>query len=178
MQKNLAKIQNEHQLEVTNTTVAVYNTQEEALETIKALEKSGIPVENISFISSAIIVADKLQSRSLENVKNAPVAIGAVLGPLLGVLAGVSIFAVPGLGFIYGAGAAVGAIAGFNLGLVGGGIGTLLMTLGIKKDKVIAYHKHLKEGKVLVILKGNEATATKAKNIAHKVGHYIELIIL
>lgn len=178
MQRNSIEKINKNELETIRTTVGVYQSHEEAINAIIALEKEGIPVENISFLSTAVVVADNLQTHSLDNVKNGPVAIGAVLGPLLGVLAGASIWAVPGLGFVYGAGAIVGAIAGFDIGLVSGGIATLLITLGIKKEKVVTYHKHLKEGKFLVILNANKAIAAKAKRIAYKVGNYIELVMM
>jgi hypothetical protein len=162
-------------MKTTNTTVGVYDTHHKAILAVKALEESGIPVDKISFISKAEIVEDHLQSHSTENIKNAPVTIGAVLGPILGILAGASIIAVPGLGFLYGAGAIVGALAGLDIGLIGGGAITLLMTLGISEEKVVTYHKHLKEGKYLVILQGDEEEAQKAKDILHKAGQYIEL---
>lgn len=178
MQKNIIKKNEKNELETIRTTVGVYQTHEEAINAILALEKAGIPVKNISFLSTAAVLADNIQTRSLNAVKNTPVAIGAILGPILGVLAGVSIWAVPGLGFIFGAGAVVGAIAGFDIGIVSGGIASLLMTIGIKKEKIVTYHKHLKEGKFLVILNADKAIAEKAKRIAHKVGNYIELVIM
>ncbi len=178
MQRDLINKIEKNELDMIRTTVGVYQSHDEAINAIVALEKAGIPVENISFLSTAVIVADDLHVHSTKNVKNAPVAIGAVLGPLLGVLAGASIWAVPGLGFVYGAGAIVGALAGFDIGLVSGGIATILLNIGIKKDKIVSYHKHLKEGKYLVILNSNKATAEKAKKIAHKVGNYIELVIM
>lgn len=178
MEKNLVKKPNKIELHQVRTTVGVYSTHEDAINAVIALEKAGIPVENISFLSTAVVIADNLQTHSMSNLKNSPVAIGAILGPLLGVLAGASIWAVPGLGFVYGAGAIVGAIAGFDIGLVSGGIASLLLTLGIKKEKIVTYHKHLKEGKYLVILNGDKVIAEKAKKIAHKAGNYIELVIM
>ena len=72
--------------------------------------------------------------KSFEPVKNAPVVIGSIIGPTLGVMTGLGIFTIPGFGLLYGAGAIIGAIAEFDLGLVSGGLITLPMTLGIKKD--------------------------------------------
>ena len=155
-----------------NTIVGIYDKHEKALDAVKALSNEGIPVKNISFVSKAEIVEDQLQAHSTENIKNAPVSIGVVLGPVLGILTGVSIISVPGLGFVYGAGAIIGALAGFDFGIIGGGLISLLMTLGISKDKVIHYHRHLKEGKYLVILHGNAEMAAKAKAILHKTGNY------
>lgn len=178
MQKGLIKKIKKNELDEIRTIVGVYQSHTDAINAIIALEKEGVPISNISFLSTAAILSDNLQTRTMDTIKNAPVTIGAILGPLLGVLSGASIWAVPGLGFVYGAGAIVGAIAGFDIGLVSGGIATLLMTLGIKKEKILTYHKHLKEGKFLVILNSNEAIAAKAKKIAHKVGNYIELVMM
>ena len=175
---NLLKKSNTNDITLPQTTVGVYNSHREALDAIVALQKAGLPLANISFMSTAVMVADNLQTYSTDNIKNTPVAIGAVLGPLLGILTGVSIIAFPGLGFLYGAGAIVGAVAGFDIGILGGGIGTLLMTLGISKENVLTYHKHLTEGKYLVVLQGNKETADKAKKIVHNIGNYIELVII
>ena len=174
----LVEKRNLNSVELSKTTVGVYNTYRDAVNAIVALEKGGMPLKNISFISTAAIVGDHLQTYSMDNIKNAPVAIGAVLGSVLGVLTGVSIVAFPGFGFLYGAGAVIGAVAGFDIGIVSGGIGTLLMTFGIGKDRIVTYKKHLKEGKYLVFLQGNTETVHKARKIAHKVGNYIELVII
>lgn len=178
MPRSLVKKFDNIDLQPIRTIVGVYHSHEDAINSIIALEKAGIPIEKISFLSTAAIVADNLQTYSTNAIKNAPVTIGAILGPLLGVLAGASIWAVPGLGFVYGAGAIVGAIAGFDIGLVSGGLATLLMTLGIKKEKIVTYQKHLKEGKFLVVLNADKEITARAKKIAHKVGNYIELVIM
>lgn len=157
-----------------NTIVGVYDTYQEALIALEALKKSGQPLKNISFIGRADVIEHKL-STSLTDTSNLPVEIGAVLGPLLGILAGTSIIAIPGLGFIYGAGAVVGALAGFDIGLVGGGFTTLLMTLGISKDKTEMHRDHLEKGKYIITISGDHEIAEKAKNILHTVGTHIDL---
>ena len=161
-------------METLNTIVGVYDTYDKALIALDALKTAGLPVKNMSFISKADIIESKLYTSSNDNIKNAPVEIGVVLGPILGTLAGLSIIAIPGLGFIYGAGAVVGAFAGFDIGLVSGGITSLLMTLGIK-DKSSSYHKHLEEGKYIVTIHGDEIIAEKAKVILETIGLHIDL---
>ena len=162
-------------MKTTNTTIGICDNHHKAILAAKALEKSGVPVEKISFISKAEIVEDHLQSHSAENIKNVPVAIGVILGPVLGILAGAGIIVVPGLGFLYGAGIVVGALAGLDIGLIGGGAVTLLMTIGISEEKVVTYHKHLKEEKYLVVLQGDKELIRKAKEILHKAGEYVGL---
>ena len=158
-----------------NTIVGVYDTHDTALTALKALITAGLPLKNISFISKADIIEGKLHTSSYENIVNAPVEIGVVLGPVLGLLAGLSIITIPGLGIIYGAGAIVGAFAGFDIGLVGGGITTILMSLGINKDKTPTYHEHLEKGKFIITIHGDKEIAEKAKIILHTVGLHIDL---
>lgn len=158
-----------------STIVGVYDTHHAAIEALKALKASGLPLENTSFISKADIVEGKICASSKEGNVNTPVEIGVVLGPLLGILVGTSIIAIPGLGFIYGAGAIVGAIAGFDIGLIGGGIPTLLMTLGINKDKTSSYQEFLENGKYIITIYGDQELVEKAKLILHTVGLHIDL---
>lgn len=162
-------------IKTLNTIVGVYETHDGAIAALEALKAAGLPVKNMSFISKADVIESKLYAVSSNSVVNAPLEIGAVIGPILGILAGVSIMAIPGLGFIYGAGAITGAVVGFDFGLVGGGITTLLLTLGIKKSKISAYHKHLESGKFIVTISGDRALANKAKNILHTVGLHADL---
>jgi hypothetical protein len=162
-------------METLNTIIGVYDTHDAAIVALETLKTSGMPVENISFISKADIIERKLHASSINKITNAPVEIGVVLGPVLGILSGLSIIAIPGLGFLYGAGAVVGAFAGFDFGLIGGGITTILMKLGINKDKTSIYHNHLENGKYIVTISGSEKIAEKAKKTLHTVGLHIDL---
>ncbi len=161
--------------EVMESTIGVFKSHKEALAAIELLQEKGFPIKQLSLIGKADLIDDHMHIRSNELLKEAPVSIGAVVGPVVGLLAGMGIFAVPGLGFIFGAGALVGAFAGFDLGLVGGGIITLLMTLGIKKDFAVRYHEHLKENRFLVIAQGNETEVGHAKNILDTYKDLIEV---
>ena len=140
-------------VKMLNTIVGVYDTHKSAVVALEALKAAGLPVKNMSFISKADIIERKLFSLSSDSIANAPLEIGA----------------------IFGAGAIVGALAGFDFGLVGGGITTLLLTLGIRKSKISAYHKHLESGKFIVTISGDKAMAIKAKNILHTVGLHADL---
>lgn len=158
-----------------STIVGVYDTHHAAIEALKALKTSGLPLGNTSFISKADIVEDKICASTKEGNVNTPVEIGVVLGPILGILAGTGIILIPGLGFVYGAGAIAGAIAGFDIGLIGGGIPSLLMTLGINKDKAATYQEFLEKGKYIITIVGDQELAEKAKLILHTVGLHIDL---
>ena len=90
--------------------------------------------------------------------------VGTTVGAALGVLTGAGVFLIPGLGFLYGAGALVGAIAGLDLGLIGGGLASVLTNLGVD-DEEEKYHKQLEEGKFLLIAEGEQEEINRAKRL-------------
>ena len=114
------------------STIGVYNTHEQAIEAITELKKAGFKESQLSIIGQADVVDNHLHVKSKEGEKVAGVA-GAVVGSVLGVLSGVGLVAIPGLGIIFGAGAIAGALAGLDIGLIGGGLVSVLTMLGIKK---------------------------------------------
>ena len=161
-------------METSNIIVGVYDTHDAAMVALEALKASGLPVKNMSFISKADVIENKLHASIGNDLSNLPIEIGVVLGPILGILAGLSIVAVPGFGIFYGAGAMVGAMAGFDFGLLGGGISTLFLKLGMK-DKALVYQEYLEKGKYIITISGDKELAKKAKVILHTVDLHIDL---
>ena len=51
-------------------------------------------------------------------------------------LTGLGLFAIPGFGVLFGAGAVIGAFAGFDAGIIAGGLSTILVELAIKEESV------------------------------------------
>lgn len=133
-----------------------------------------MPVQNLSFISKADVIENKLHASNGNSAAAIPLEIGVVMGPVLGILTGLSILTIPGFGIFYGAGAAVGALAGLDVGIIGGGIASLLVRLGIR-DKSEAYQEYLKNGKYIITISGDHKLAEQAKKILHTVGQHVEL---
>lgn len=148
-----------------NTTIGVYASHEKAIEAVEKLKNAGYPVQQISLIGKAVLIDDLMHIKHNRRIKNAPAIIGAVIGPILGILSGVKIFAIPGLGFLFGIGAGLGALAGFSLGIAGGGAISLIAILVIKSRAVLKYHEHLEEKGFQVIVHGNIEEINKAKEI-------------
>src|SRR4051812_48921534 len=111
-----------------NATIGVYDNHDLAVEAVEKLKNSGYPVSQLSIMGLMVteVVDDKMHVMPKSNVKTAGLGAGTILGTTLGILTGVGMFAIPGVGFLYGAGALVGAIAGFDFGLIGGGIASAL----------------------------------------------------
>ena len=157
------------------STVGVYENHEKALKAIKVLQGDGFPVKKLSLIGKAELIEDHMKIKSTDPAAIAGVSVGVVTGPILGILTGVGIISIPGFGFLFGAGALVGALAGFDFGLVGGGIVTLLTSLFTNKEKVVKYHEHLKEGKFLVVAQGTAKEVAQAKDILSRHGQQVDL---
>lgn len=156
--------------------IAIYDTHEKAVNAIKQLSHQDFPMENVSLLGKAEVVEDHIHVHSLDTIKKAPAVIGMGAGTVLGLLSGIGVFAIPGFGFLYGAGALVGIIAGLDLGLIAGGVISLLSFMGLKEEEVVKYEEHLKEGKFMVIVKGSKEEIEKAKNILHTQDN-IEFVI-
>ena len=148
-----------------DSKIAVYESHEKAFEAVNKLKNAGFPINQLSLIGEAQIINDHMYLKSLEPLKNLPIAVGAIAGAAVGLLSGIGIFAIPGFGFLYGAGVIVGTIGGLDLGIIGGGLTTILMHMGIKKEDVIKYEEHIKAGRFLLEVHGSNKEINTVKNI-------------
>jgi len=160
-----------------NATIGIYDNHDLAVEAVQKLKEAGFPVSELSIMGLAEteVIDNKMHILPKSPIKAASIGTGTALGATLGILTGVGVFAIPGLGFLYGAGALVGAIAGFDFGLIGGGIASALSTVGVKDDTAKKYHDALAAGKFLVVVHGKEADVNRAKDLLHEHGTHDEL---
>lgn len=156
--------------------IAVFESHEKAIEAITSLKDAGFPINQISLIGEAQIINDHMYLKSLEPLKNMPIAIGLVAGVVTGLLSGMGIFIIPGFGFLYGAGAIVGALGGLDLGLAFGGLTTILVQLGIKKEDVIKYEEHIKAGRFLLEVRGTKKDINRVECILHAKNKQTQLV--
>lgn len=155
--------------------VAVYDSHKKAVNAVKKLKEHGYPLKQVSLIAKAEMVEDNLHISDNDSASNAPAYIGAGAGLVAGLLTGLGVFAIPGFGFLYGAGAIIGTIGGLDLGIITGGAVTLLTTAGMKEDKVLKHEDHLKNGKYIVMVHGKIDEIKKAEEILHTEGTHLEL---
>lgn len=151
------------------TTIGIYDTHEDAVDAVKALQNAGFPKKLLTIIGKVKNpdpnAKEEASVDKLEKYAGTEVGVSVLAGTTLGVLTGIGVFAVPGLGFLFGAGALVGAIAGFDFGLVGGGIISALTLPNVHEKIAKKYDEEIKSGKFLVIAHGSEADMFKAKEI-------------
>ena len=160
-----------------NTAIGVYEDHDMALEAVLKLKEAGFAVKQLSImgLTEQEVVDDEMHVMAKNPLKPAGLGVGVALGTAVGLLTGIGIFAIPGLGLLYGAGAVVGAIAGFDFGLIGGGVATVLATLGVKDDIGKKYHNLLLAGKFLVVAHGSAEEVANAKDTLHHHGKHSEL---
>ena len=157
-------------MEKNQPVVAVYNTHQEAEETIKELQKSGFDMKHLS-----IVGRDYHTEEQVVGYYNAGDRmkywgkLGAFWGGFWGLLFGSAFFWVPGLGQILVAGPLVAAIVGAleEAAVVGGvsAVGAGLYSIGIPKDSVIKYETALKAKKFVVIAHGTAQEVKRANDI-------------
>jgi uncharacterized membrane protein len=157
-------------------TIGVYDTHQKALEAVKELQNAGYPAKQLSIMGKADKVDNEMSIQSTASkVSKAEVSIGMIAGSVVGLLTGIGIFAIPGLGFLYGAGAVVGIFAGVDFGLMSGGLVAILTTLGIDLEHLEDYKKHIEDGKFLLLAQGSETAILMAENVLHKHGTHLTL---
>jgi hypothetical protein len=160
-----------------NAVIGIYDNHELAVEAVIELKDQGYPAEHLSIMGlTETEVVDKENHVLPENtIKKGGLEGGVAIGTALGVLTGVGLFAIPGLGILCGAGALVGAFAGFDAGLIGGGIVSALTSIGVNKDVAKKYHDALAAGKFLVVVHGHKSDVDKAQSMLHEHGTHTEL---
>jgi len=152
-----------------NAIIGIYDNHDLAVEAVVKLKDSGYPVSQLTIMGMAESesVDKDLHITARNPIKVAGLEAGTLIGATLGILTGVGIFAIPGLGFLYGAGALVGAI--------GGGIASALATAGVKDKNAQKYHEALAAGKFIVIAHGSAADAAKAKDLLEEHGAHEDI---
>jgi hypothetical protein len=170
-------------------TIGVYEDQSKALAAIQELKAAGFPEKQISVLHRAKAGEPADPGENEEGVgidsddayKNpmkiaaTGVGIGAVVGPILGALAGVGVLAIPGLGILVGAGALAGAIAGLDVGIIGGGIISALAIARINQHHEKLYHEHLEAGRYIVIAHGSDSEIEHAREVLHSHDEHMQL---
>ncbi|MBW4448423.1 MAG: hypothetical protein KME38_16535 [Spirirestis rafaelensis WJT71-NPBG6] len=151
-----------------NYLVAVLSDRIQAEEAYTALEKEGVPTEQVDILGNGYKSADEYglidpnQQARKGAIREAYwlVPFGFAAGYAFNLLTGIEILPIGGLGnhFIGGLlGAASGGLGAF---LVGGGVG---LTVG--SGDALPYRNRLNEGKYLIVVKGKEELTRQATRV-------------
>ena len=118
---------------------------------VDRLTAAGISGQHLS-----VLISDKEASKELpaetniESPESARIEVGAVVGGTLGLLAGLSALAIPGVGSLIASGPLMASLAGLGVGGAVGGLVGALVGLGLPEYEAKLYDGRVKDGSVLL----------------------------
>jgi hypothetical protein len=140
---------------------SLYDTYDEAKQTVSNLESAGIPHSDISIVANSA-------SGEHANIAGTGAGVGALVGGGAGLLAGLGIIAIPGLGLVAAAGwlaaTAVGAVAG----AASGGLLGALVSAGVSEKDAHVYAEGVRRGGSLVTVRADDSQAPMARTILQR----------
>jgi hypothetical protein len=166
----------------------LYDTHEDAVATVKALETAGMGHDEISVIGgdergqygtngtrpvngSATTTTDP---DAAGKAAGAGATAGTIIGGGAGLMAGLGALAIPGLGPVVAAGWLVAALTGAGVGAaVGGGAGGLIGSLvshGVSEEDAHVYAEGVRRGGFLVTAKVDDKRVSEAQRILSSRG--------
>jgi len=142
--------------------VGVYESLKKAEQAVRILRRGDFPWEQVSLVSSGL--ADKPEVAQVlemgdDSIRDA--AIGAGLGGVVGVLAGLGAVAVCGVGAIFMFGPVAAGLTAATVGAFLGG----LAGWGVHRRDIEHYEQCIKNGSVLVVANGSPLELVDAKRI-------------
>lgn len=158
-----------------NTAVfGIYQTQADAEFAVDTLRTEGFRNTDIS----ALFPENRgTKDFAVEKNTKAPegtaagATSGAVVGGVLGWLAGIGTLAVPGVGPLLAAGPIVAALTGMGVGGAIGGVTGALVGMGIPEYEAKRYEGRIKEGGILLSVHCDDSNWTKrAKAVLENTG--------
>jgi len=142
---------------MSKAVIGVFRQEDRAKEAINDLKSQGFSDRAISLIGKdkREEAGDRVGKRGRgdnltlvhQNLSTGVIS-GGALGGIAGILAGAGALLIPGVGPIV----AVGPLAAFLAGVVGGGIVGGLVDYGIPKERERHFENRVKQGDILVLL--------------------------
>lgn len=150
--------------------IATFEEQSQAQAAVDELRAQGIPPETISAVvrHNTTEVSD-VEMAELDRESDAvgtDVAVGGTAGGVVGFLAGLALFSIPGLGPFLGIGVLATTLGGAVLGSAAGQRSAEFGALGLPEERAERYSGALEAGHVVVALTTDDERTTK---VAHDV---------
>ena len=141
------------------TVRGLFETRQQAHDAVVAMEDAGIPSGNVS------LVGPHAPGEVVEGA-----GVGAAVGGLGGLLAGLGVFAIPGIGPLAGAGWLAATLMGLAAGGVTGGLVGALTEAGHHERDAHVYAESLRRGGALVTAKVEDERFDAASAILSQAG--------
>ena len=143
-----------------------YNTYDEAVRAVNALEAAGVAHDDISLVSGD---KDRTIATTVQGDTAAGAGTGATIGTVLGggagLLAGIGSLAIPGVGPVVAAGWLIATLAGAGVGAAAGGLIGSLTGAGVDEGDAQTYAEHVGQGGTLVTVRASDEMAPEAEYI-------------
>ncbi len=143
------------------TVSALFDTYDEVTAAVDGLADMGVPSSEITVVTS-----DKHASSQIAQ----GAGLGAAIGGVGGILAGLGAVAIPGLGPLLGAGWLVPILLATAAGGVAGGIIAAMTGAGIPESDAHVYAESVKRGSTLVAARVHDDDANEAAALLRSCG--------
>ena len=143
------------------TVSALFDTYDEVTAAVDGLSDMGIASDDIAVVTHRPNPALKIAEG---------VGLGAAIGGVGGIMAGLGAFAIPGLGSLLGVGWLVPLLLGATAGGVAGGLIGALAGAGIDEREAHVYAEGVRRGSTLVAARVHDEEAGKAMSILRRCG--------
>ncbi len=167
------------------TITHLYDSYDDAVSVVNALEASGIAHDRISLVANSqgagtgttagtTTGSPRLGTGDPGSVapttdEGAGTATGASLGTVLGggagLLAGIGALAIPGVGPVVAAGWLVATLTGAGVGAGAGGLLGMLTGAGVHEDDAHVYSEGVRRGGTLVSVQADDAEAAQVESV-------------
>ena len=150
-----------------------YDSYDEAVKVVQALEAAGVPHDDISLVSGD---KDRTVATTTTGDTTTGAGTGASIGTLVGggagLLAGIGMLAIPGVGPVVAAGWLIATLTGAGVGAAAGGLLGSLTGAGISEADATTYADHVGRGGTLVTVRSSDEMATEVEYILeHGTAH-------
>jgi hypothetical protein len=134
-------------------TYAIYPTRAFVENGVQSLQTAGFRTADISVMFASPKTSKEFaHTNETKSPEGATIGggSGAVVGGVLGLLAGIGVLAIPGAGPFIAAGPIMGALAGSGVGGISGGLIGALIGAGFPEYEAKRYEGRIKEGGILI----------------------------
>ncbi len=152
------------------TVVGLFDDYNQAKSAAVEVERAGVLHSDISVLANNETEVhgrrDTVETgHGMGHAVTKDAGVGAEVGGVLGLLAGLSLFVIPGLGFIAGAGWLAGMLTGAGIGAAVGGLVGVLTHVGVPHEEAVYYNEGIRRGGTLVAIRAEDSAANGVAQI-------------
>jgi uncharacterized membrane protein len=159
------------------TVIGIFETYDQANDTVAALEESGIDRDEIGVLGQEKVLRTDTPTETAAGATS-----GAVLGGIAGLIAGIAGVTLPGIGAVLGTSLLSNLIgtaaAGAGAGAVAGGALGALTDLGAPPERIELYEAALGKGQILIAVRTpNESSDEVLEILANHGGQNVRVYV-